>query len=92
MHVVARPAGPHGPLKAVIRHAAPRVGDHELTLSRVGEFDADAIPARPGSPGPMDLREVVKGVVDQLRNALPLVELNLTQHAQHSRGRSDLHG
>lgn len=91
VHVVARPASPYGPLQAVVRHAATRVGDHELPLGGVWEFDADAIPTCPRSPGPVDLREVVECVVDQLRDALPLVELDLTQHAQHTRGRSDLH-
>jgi hypothetical protein len=33
-----------------------------------------------------DLVEVAKGVVDQFRETLPLLDLNLTEHAENPRG------
>lgn len=37
-----------------------------------------------------DLVEVVKGIVDQFRETLPLLDLNLTGHAENPRGWSTL--
>jgi hypothetical protein len=38
-----------------------------------------------------DLIEVVEAIVDQFRETLPLIDLNLTEHAENSRGCRDLH-
>jgi hypothetical protein len=38
------------------------------------------------SPKNHDLVEVTKGIFDQLPEALPLIDLNLTEHAENPRG------
>jgi hypothetical protein len=38
-----------------------------------------------------DLVEVVKGIFDQFPETLPLIDLNLTEHAENPRGWRDLH-
>jgi hypothetical protein len=42
-------------------------------------------------PTRLDLGEVVESVVDKLGDALPLIELNLSEHPEDSSGWSDLH-
>jgi hypothetical protein len=39
----------------------------------------------------VDLSEIVESIINQLRDALPLIELDLAKHAQHTCGRCDLH-
>jgi hypothetical protein len=38
-----------------------------------------------------DLVEVAKGIGDQFRETLPLLDLNLIEHAEYPRGWCDLH-
>jgi len=87
--VVAGPSRADGLLEGVPGHAAASVSHDDLGSREVsGESrkrHADLETAGPTLSVANDLGEVVKRVVDELRDALPLIEFDLAEHPQDAR-------
>ena len=93
--IVARPARPYRLLEHLAGHSATCVTHDDLSSRNVGaqpgHGHADLEASWPALFGAKDFGEVVESVVDEFRDALPFVELDLAEHPQDARRGGDVH-